>query len=157
MDKIRLFQFIGLFGCIVFFASCSIDTPIPTNTVPLTIYNANSQAEVSVNVELARTQEESKIGLMFRESMPQDQGMLFIYPQEQDLTFWMKNTLIPLDIIFFDTEGNFVSTSTMVPCTQDPCTLYDSMDPALYALEVNKGFVESYNIDSTWKLRLPVL
>ena len=79
---------------------------------------------------------------MNRESLGQDRGMLFVFEQEQVLGFWMKNTLIPLDIIFIDSEQFVVDVQTMRPeheIAPDPLPIYQSEGPALYAIEVNEG------------------
>ena len=79
---------------------------------------------------------------MERASLPQDRGMLFVYPGEGLLRFWMLNTLIPLDIIFMDSEGIVVDVQTMLPepaVPQNELRIYTSRGPAQYALEVNAG------------------
>ena len=73
--------------------------------------------------------------------------MLFIFQQEGPLqTFWMKNTLIPLDMLFISSDLVIVDITTMQPCTFDPCPSYTSKQPAQYALEVNAGYVRSHAI-----------
>lgn len=88
-------------------------------------------------VEIALTPEAQSQGLMFRESLPWDQGMLFVYDRPQHLTFWMKNTTIPLDIAFISAEGRIEEILAMTPLTEK---IYRSSRPALYALEVNRGW-----------------
>jgi uncharacterized membrane protein (UPF0127 family) len=91
-------------------------------------------------VEVARTRDQLEQGLMFRKQMPAQQGMLFLFPQEMDLGFWMKNTLIPLDILYFDRQGVLVDQKRSAPpCRQDPCPTYPSKAPAQYVLELNAG------------------
>lgn len=103
--------------------------------------------DVRVTVELARTRREITRGLMFREKLNDDQGMLFVFNEEQPLGFWMKNTLIALDIIFISRNLEIVSTRTRVPpCERDPCPVYRSEKPAQFVVEVNAGFVEKYGI-----------
>lgn len=63
--------------------------------------------------------------------------MLFVFNYDRPLSFWMKNTLIPLDILFINSTLDIVDVRHMVPCTQDPCQNYDSAGPAMYALEIN--------------------
>lgn len=109
--------------------------------------------EARVQIEIADEQHERMQGLMFREELEEGTGMLFVFEDEQIRSFWMKNTLISLDILFFDTEGEFVSSSTMTPCTDDPCKHYMSDKPALYALEVPAGFVKRYDVGAGWVLR----
>ncbi len=92
-------------------------------------------------VEIADDDEERSKGLMYREKLAKNQGMLFIFPKEEPRTFWMKNTLISLDMIFADREGNIVSIQKQAkPCgTQPVCPLYESYKPAKYVLEINGG------------------
>lgn len=92
-------------------------------------------------VEIADNDLERARGLMFRESMDESRGMLFIHDQQQPLAYWMKNTKIALDILYFDKERHLVSQQRDVP----PCSLgnrcppYPSEAPALYVLELNAG------------------
>jgi len=74
---------------------------------------------------------------MNRESLPQDAGMLFVFDTPGSYGFWMKNTLIPLDIIRLDQNFVVVDTATMTPCTADPCPSYNHRGLALYVLEIN--------------------
>ena len=92
------------------------------------------------SVELAETSEKQALGLMFREEMAEDHGMLFIFPAEGMRRFWMKNTRIPLDILYFDAELKLVSVSENVrPCKTRNCPTYPSKGPARYVLELNAG------------------
>lgn len=110
--------------------------------------------EVTVRAEIADDAAEQTIGLMHRESLADGTGMLFIFPDEQPRSFWMKNTLIQLDILFFDADGAWVSTRTMQPCDGDPCELYGSGRPAKYALEVESGFAGREGVGEGWRLRV---
>ena len=88
-------------------------------------------------VELAVTIEQKIRGMMFRKSMPDNFGMLFIYDREQELGYWMKNTLINLDIIYLDKSKHIVDMYLNVPpCKTDPCITYISRKPAQYVLEL---------------------
>ena len=92
------------------------------------------------SVELAETSEKQALGLMFREEMAEDHGMLFIFPAEGMRSFWMKNTRIPLDILYFDAELKLVSVSENArPCKTRNCPTYPSKGPARYVLELNAG------------------
>jgi uncharacterized membrane protein (UPF0127 family) len=92
------------------------------------------------SVELAETQEKQALGLMFRDSMPDDHGMLFIFPSEARRSFWMKNCRIPLDIFYFDSDLALVSVSENTPpCRTQRCPSYPSDGPAKYVLELNAG------------------
>lgn len=91
-------------------------------------------------VEIAATPEKQSLGLMFRQNMPDDHGMLFIFPYEAPRSFWMKNTRIPLDIMYFSSELRLVSMSQNTPpCRTERCPAYPSAGPARYVLELNAG------------------
>ena len=91
-------------------------------------------------VELAETQEKQALGLMFRDSLPPDHGMLFIFPGESRRSFWMKNTRIPLDILYFNSNLELVSMAENArPCRTRSCPGYPSEGPAKYVLELNSG------------------
>ncbi|WP_159016526.1 DUF192 domain-containing protein [Cognatiluteimonas profundi] len=93
------------------------------------------------SVEVAVTDAQRERGLMFRDSMPADHGMLFIHEREEPQAYWMKNTHIPLDILYFDNARRLVSQQRDVaPCTLgDGCPPYPSIAPARYVLELNAG------------------
>ena len=91
-------------------------------------------------VDLAETAEQQALGLMFREEMADDHGMLFIFPVEARRSFWMKNTRIPLDIFYFDGDLKLVSVAANArPCKTARCPTYPSTGPAQYVLELNAG------------------
>lgn len=96
----------------------------------------------SFAVEIADDDAERARGLMYRESMAADRGMLFIFEHSEPQSFWMRNTLIPLDILFFDDDGRFVSAHYRVPTCKhggDRCPTYASEGSARYVLELNAG------------------
>lgn len=99
----------------------------------------------SVIVELAITPEEKAKGLMHREYLDENKGMLFIFEDEKAPSFWMKNTLIPLDMIFINSENKIVDILLAEPCKKDPCKSYTPKADAKYVLEVNAGFSERHN------------
>ena len=105
-------------------------------------------------VEVAATPAARACGLMLRRSLPQDQGMLFIYPSPQPLVFWMKNTVIPLSIAFIDKTGHIVSIQQMTPLQTE--TRYRSPRPAIFALEVNQGWFEKQKIQVGSKVDLQI-
>ena len=92
------------------------------------------------HLELALTPEDQAQGLMYRESLPEHTGMLFVFPEDAPHHFWMKNTMIPLDMIWMDASGKvlFVSADTP-PCTADPCATYGPDAPARQVLEIAGG------------------
>jgi len=92
-------------------------------------------------VELALDEASRARGLMFRDQMPEDHGMLFVHEQMQPQAYWMKNTKIALDILYFDDERKLVSQQRDVPpCSAgDACPAYPSYRPARYVLELNAG------------------
>ncbi|MBI2135200.1 DUF192 domain-containing protein [Candidatus Woesearchaeota archaeon] len=100
----------------------------------------NGNEKIKVNVEIADTSEERAAGLMSRESLDENSGMLFVYQWEDYYSFWMKNTLIPLDIIWVSGDGEIADIKHAEPCTEDPCTSYKPVKPAKYVLEVNGNF-----------------
>jgi uncharacterized protein len=123
----------------------------------LTIHAKNN--DVTINVEYATTAVELAQGLMFRNSLNASSGMLFVFDDESIRTFWMKNTLIPLDMIFISSNLTIVDiVKNAQPCAQDPCQLYESKLPARYVLEVNGGFSEFQNIGegNTVTVDLPI-
>ena len=98
-------------------------------------------------VELAADEHSRMRGLMFRESMPRDAGMLFVFDSEHPQAFWMKNTLIALDILYFDSAATLVSMSTDTPpCKTAYCPSYPSGGAARYVLELNAGEAESLQV-----------
>jgi len=107
-----------------------------------------------VDVRIADTDVKRNRGLMFEEQIPYDQGMLFIYEESGDYSFWMYNVKFALDIIWFDDKGNVVHLKQNVPpCTAEPehCTVYDPGAEALYVFETTAGFVEKFGITDSSK------
>jgi uncharacterized membrane protein (UPF0127 family) len=97
---------------------------------------------------MARTPEEQAQGLMFRESLPPQSGMLFPFTEKGVHKFWMKNTMIPLDIIWIDSDGKvlFVSADTP-PCRADPCPNYGPESPAASVLEIAGGLAKTEKVE----------
>lgn len=94
----------------------------------------------AISAEVADDDRERMRGLMFRESMGADEGMVFVFDAELPLSFWMKNTLIPLDMLYFDQRGRLVSIQHSVPpCKTAHCPSYPSDGVARYVLELNAG------------------
>lgn len=97
-------------------------------------------------------------GLMFRDHMDDDHGMLFVFPDLEPRAFWMKNTRIPLDILYFDADAKFVSAMYGAPpCLSggNACPSYPSLAPARYVLELNAGVGKRLNLARGDALTLP--
>jgi uncharacterized protein len=110
--------------------------------------------EVTVHVEVADTQAERARGLMGRRELQEDAGMVFVFPTDSTSAFWMKDTLIPLSIAFYDERGTIVRILDMEPCTRDLCVLYDPEASYRGALEVNRGAFERWGVREGDVLRL---
>ena len=99
-------------------------------------------------VELARTPQEWAKGLMFRKSLGNNKGMLFIFKDEDKHSFWMKNTLIPLDMLWIDKRGEVVFIKKMaLPCLEEECPSIHPDKEAKYVLEVNGGIVDDIGLE----------
>lgn len=128
-------------------ASLASNAPSPVPTFDLATAILEGEGDpVLITVEVADTPEQHGFGLMFRESLPEDSGMAFIFFGDQTGGFWMKNTLIPLSIAFFDIDGTIVRILDMEPCKADPCKIYDPHATYRGALEVNQGAFDEWGI-----------
>jgi uncharacterized membrane protein (UPF0127 family) len=100
-------------------------------------------------VEIAEDDASRARGLMGRTALAADRGMLFVFQDDALRAFWMKNTLIPLDILYFDAERRLISVQHEVPpCRADPCPAYPSGAPARYVLELNAGEARRIGVTS---------
>ena len=107
------------------------------------------EVEVSDN-SIERTQ-----GLMFRDSLDENKGMLFIFPELGLYSFWMKNTLIPLDIIWINKNLEVIDIKKNIqPCVTETCNNYSPSSEALYVLEINSNLTEKYGINVRDKIEL---
>ncbi|MEM4165966.1 MAG: DUF192 domain-containing protein [Candidatus Bilamarchaeaceae archaeon] len=113
----------------------------------ITIINDDGE-RIEVNVEIAADPIKHSRGLMFRKHLEEDGGMLFIFEKPGRYGFWMVNTTIPLDAIFFDDRRDVVDIITMEPCASlvEQCKIYTPISDARYVLEVNKGFAAKNKI-----------
>ena len=100
--------------------------------------------DVALRAEVADTALESQTGLMFRNSLPEDQGMIFVFDTPRQANFWMKNTRIPLSIAYIDSAGRILEIQSMKPF--DETTVRSAFDNVVYALEVNEGWFDRHKI-----------
>lgn len=106
-------------------------------------------------LELALTPEEISQGLMFRPSLAEDSGMLFIFPEPRYPSFWMLNTFIPLDLVFLDASGNVVHVHENArPCPAEPCPRYVPDEPAKAVLEINAGAAARFGLSEGARVRV---
>lgn len=128
-------------------ADAAVTAPQPTAKV----YLSTPHGEAAVNVEVVATEAKIERGLMYRQNMPPDNGMLFLMGYEKDWAFWMRNTLIPLDMIFIKkdmTIGGIVENAE--PKTE---TLRKVGVPTFYVLEVNGGWCKQHGVVAGAKVR----
>lgn len=98
----------------------------------------------AVDVELAQDDAERQLGLMYRDKMAENQGMLFVFEDETTRSFWMKNTVLSLDMIFINAKNEIVTIQkSTTPYSEES---YASTKPAKYVLELNAGFTDKYKI-----------
>ena len=127
---------------ILFLAGCSEKEEIVSITVGNDIYH----------IEVARTREEQSRGLMYRESLGTDEGMIFIYEEDRKLSFWMKNTYIPLSIAFVAKDGIIKEIHQLKP---ESLTPVKSTHSVRYALELPSGSFKRSNVKVGDKIILP--
>ena len=123
--------------------------PAPTSGLPVVSMEVGSK---KYKLEVAADHESRTKGLMQRDSLAEGTGMIFVFPDEELRGFWMKNTRIPLDIIYVNSQGAVVSTHTMVPYSLKSTP---SASPAKYAIELNAGEVAKNGVKAGDKLEIP--
>lgn len=111
----------------------------------LTIARGSKQL-LALRVQLAETEAERDTGLMHVTTLPAGAGMAFLFSGNTATSFYMKDTLLPLDIAFWDATGAIITTYTMQPCTADPCRLYDAQDSYVGAVEMSAGLLASAGV-----------
>ncbi|QCE41972.1 DUF192 domain-containing protein [Psychroserpens sp. NJDZ02] len=134
------------------FTSCKEDKAIEPVKIDfkkegeLTLFKGDTDTIVKVfNIEVAKTDYEIQTGLMYRDSMKDDQGMLFVFPEVRQRSFYMKNTRIPLDLIFFDHNKRVVSFQENAKPMDE--TGLPSNTPAQFVLELNAGMAQKLLLD----------
>jgi hypothetical protein len=139
-------------ACAVAALACGGRGEQPAPELPSALVHVGNH---QLTVELAATAAHRGRGLMFREKLQGDRGMLFMFPDERVLDFWMRNTSIPLSIAFADASGRIVRVADLEPFSEVPVS---SRELARYALEVNRGWFEARGIRSGDAIRgIPAL
>jgi uncharacterized membrane protein (UPF0127 family) len=129
-------------------ATACAGTPPPQVTL-----HPQAVSPIHVSVEIANTNEKRALGLMYRQELPELHGMLFLFPRQGPQSFWMKNTPLPLDIIFIDTSLTIVNIArNTTPYSEKPLS---SDKPAQFVLEVNGGFCQRHGIAMGDRVELP--
>lgn len=139
-----------ILSLILFLSACSAENP--KNKTEKAGYIKATCKDNVLYLELAETPEELKNGLMFREFLPESTGMLFVFPREDYLSFWMRNTYIPLSIAFLDSQGVIVDIQKMKPMDEKP---HISRKKALLAIETNEGWFQKHNIHPGDTFKIP--
>lgn len=129
------------------------DTPRPVFERRAVIIERAKKTPLSLNVEVALTKEQLSYGLMFKSELPNGQGMLFLLPKEEKAFFWMKNTVIPLDMLFIASDGRIVKIArNMKP---EDASAIPSEEPVIAVLEIGGGQAASLSIQEGDKVLLP--
>jgi uncharacterized protein len=145
---LRPISFLVAFGQILLFAGCQPkivqNSAFGLRVAELKISN------VPLTAEIADTPQAAENGLMFRDSLPENRGMLFIFEQPKKASFWMRNTKIPLSIAYIDANGKILEIKSMSP--MDETVVPSTSDDVAYALEVNQGWFARHAIPSGAKV-----
>ncbi|MGH2591663.1 MAG: DUF192 domain-containing protein, partial [Actinomycetota bacterium] len=128
-----------LISVVLTLGGCSEPAPEPSGTERAQIVIEADGGTVRLDVEVADDADERQVGLMGRTSLEEDAGMVFVFPEPTAASFWMKDTLIPLSIAFWNDDGAVAAILDMEPCEADPCPSYDPGVEFTFALEVNQG------------------
>ena len=110
----------------------------------LTFYDSTGVVKTKAEIQIADNEFEEELGLMYRKQMDENKGMLFIFPYSKIQTFWMRNTFIPLDMIFVNPDKKIVTIQKNTKILSD--STYSSTAPAQYVIEVDAGFCDMHNI-----------
>lgn len=129
----------------IFLVGCTLSAPTDSaESVPV----VSGKTKIMIGsqifyIDLADEKTEREQGLMYVESMPANQGMLFVFEGTAPRNFWMKNTLIPLDMVWLDAEKTIVDIQAAQPCKVERCPVYSGKVPAQYVLELNQGVLRA--------------
>jgi len=147
-----LLMFAGLIVLLIVFSDAFVtNTEDETNEqLAVVTFLPTNSTSVVITCELASSHEERLMGLMFRAKLSADEGMLFAYEYPHNVSFWMKNVLIPLDIIFLDESGiviNVEEADVEIDVPDENLGSYCSAGPVLWVVEINQGLCKLYGID----------
>lgn len=145
---LRPMAFMFAFSEILLFAACQPKVE-ETTAFGLRVAELNI-SNVPLKAEIADTPQAAENGLMFRDSLPENRGMLFIFEQPKRASFWMRNTKIPLSIAYIDPAGQILEIKSMSPL--DETVVPSTSDDVAYALEVNQGWFARHAIPSGAKV-----
>lgn len=121
-------------------AACVADPALSQQRFPVTTLNIGIHL---IQAEMAIRDEERSQGLMFREQLGTNEGMVFRFPDNRPVCMWMKNTFVPLSVAFIDESGKIINIEDMQPQTQDA---HCAKRPARFALEMNQGWFRQKNV-----------
>ncbi len=159
-----LLALVALSGCAYTNTVLNGIHPTPSNSGPIAPTDASIRSTISatpqqhnrsevfiggvrIYADLADTPRKQADGLMWRPQLNESEGMLFVFGGEGNVSVWMKNMLIPIDVVFITSDLKIITVHKSVPpCLDDPCKLYTSRKPAKYALEVSAGFCERHGV-----------
>lgn len=140
-----LFLALGILSC-----SCGNES---SSSPTVTLQDSQGATLATVEVEIADSEAERATGLMFRESLGENQGMLFVFPSDTQSSFWMRNTLISLDMVFIDVNGLVVDL--IENATPESDTLLTPRQSYRYVLEVNGGFAARHGVPIGGRAQIP--
>jgi uncharacterized membrane protein (UPF0127 family) len=131
---------------ILLLASAAAFAEVPQTDLPRVQLSAGMH---KIEAQVAQTPEQTATGLMWRQQMPQHEGMLFVFPQASPLCFWMKNTLLPLSAAFIEDDGTIVNIADMQPRSLDS---HCAAKPVRYVLEMHQGWFAKRGVKPGMKL-----
>jgi hypothetical protein len=147
---VRWLRFTPLLAVLAVVGACGSSTGSTVSTNPsaslattVISFQTGLAPTPQLQVEIANTPDERKVGLMNRSALGADAGMLFVFPSDTNDWFWMKNTLIPLSIAFVKADGTIVHIEDMEPQTE---TNHHSTEPYRYAIEANQGWFAAHGV-----------
>ena len=152
LSFVRSVAMAGMLMLVLLITGCGesgSEDPVPNGSPTFGTGNAiieTAKGSVLLKVEVAEKPEQRARGLMFRESLPQDYGMVFFFFEDTQAVFYMKDTLVPLSIAFFDADGKILKILDMEPCEEDPCQTYNPGVTYRGALEVEQGSFEKWGV-----------